>query len=120
MRISDWSSDVCSSDLEIQDDEAGHRRLDDVAPERLDGFLFLRVQAQCGHGMSPRSQRGKLLMWDLDGRCQPRGARPRKKHHGGLPTPEAGANRAPHPLAPTGRSEEHTSALQSLMRTSLS
>src|SRR3546814_8343636 len=95
MRISDWSSDVCSSDLllarpapfgpEIQDDEAGHRRLDDVAPERLDGFLFLRVQAQCGHGMSPRSQRGKLLMWDLDGRCQPRGARPRKKHRGGLP-----------------------------------
>src|SRR3546814_6146023 len=101
MRISDWSSDVCSSDLdeairidvdlrqhdalvgivggdlfehggellarpapfgpEIQDDEAGHRRLDDVAPERLDGFLFLRVQAQCGHGMSPRSQRGKQI-----------------------------------------------------------
>src|SRR3546814_16704194 len=112
MRISDWSSDVCSSDLdeairidvdlrqhdalvgivggdlfehggellarpapfgpEIQDDEAGHRRLDAVAPERLDGFLFLRVQAQCGHGMSPRSQRGKLLMGDLDGRCAPR------------------------------------------------
>src|SRR3546814_6411513 len=71
---------------EIQDDEAGHRRLDDVAPERLDGFLFLRVQAQCGHGMYPRSQRGKLLMWDFDGRCQPRGASPRKKHHGGLLT----------------------------------
>src|SRR3546814_15212427 len=26
-----------------------------------------------------------------------------EKHHVGLPTPEAGANRAPHPLAPPGR-----------------
>src|SRR3546814_14548302 len=95
MRISDWSSDVCSSDLdeairidvdlrqhdalvgivggdlfehggellarpapfgpEIQDDEAGPRRLDAVPPERLDGFLFLRVQSQCCPGLSPLS-----------------------------------------------------------------
>src|SRR3546814_2506752 len=45
---------------EIQDDEAGHRRLDDVAPERLDGFLFLRVQAQCGHGMRSEEHTSEL------------------------------------------------------------
>src|SRR3546814_12476548 len=123
MRISDWSSDVCSSDLgrdrldlelagdeavgvdidlgeqdalvgivggdffqhrakllarpapfgpEIEVDDPGHRWLDDVAPKRFDGFLFLLVQAQCGHGMSPRSRSAARLMWELDARCPPR------------------------------------------------
>src|SRR5690606_25618409 len=34
---------------EIEDDELRHRRLDDVAAERFDRFLFLRVQTQSGH-----------------------------------------------------------------------
>src|SRR3546814_10081738 len=106
MRISDWSSDVCSSDLrdplvgiirgdffqhgaellarpapfgpEIENDEAGHRRFDDVAAEGFDGFLFGGVQTKRGHA--------NMLLFQF--------------------------------AVASARSEEHTSELQSLMRIS--
>src|SRR3546814_3143087 len=122
MRISDWSSDVCSSDLrdplvgiirgdffqhgaellarpapfgpEIENDEAGHRRFDDVAAEGFDSFLFSGIQTERGHAnmllfqfavaSAPAEWTPLPLMWDLR----------------------------------AIRSEEHTSELQSLMRIS--
>src|SRR3546814_4507000 len=42
MRISDWSSDVCSSDLEIEDEDSGRIYPTNVACKLLD-----RHSAQC-------------------------------------------------------------------------
>src|SRR3546814_6735299 len=95
MRISDWSSDVCSSDLRrrgpqprVQDDllrlcRLRHRRRYRPA---------LRTGGHCPH-------RGAALLLLLPGQCRLRGG-------GGRQYPEF------------LRSEEHTSELQSLMRTS--
>src|SRR3546814_1420312 len=101
MRISDWSSDVCSSDLARRHAEIGERgrverlllRLHDVRQ-----FQIARlVEAQIG-----RDDRRQI---DFDGF-------------------EAGVDFARHrrlvavDLDLRGRSEEHTSELQSLMRIS--
>src|SRR3546814_2447029 len=49
LRISDWSSDVCSSDLAIGSDEGGH---DALHPELGDFDDFARlVDAARGHGL---------------------------------------------------------------------
>src|SRR3546814_9933561 len=88
MRISDWSSDVCSSDLSAAGDEDG------VAG------LF--------HGGAPAERwcRGDL------GVAAPHERRRRQNSGSVNPSPRspAGSRRA--------RSEEHTSELQSLMRIS--
>src|SRR3546814_958181 len=118
MRISDWSSDVCSSDL---DRELGRRLLavqlgDAVAPE------LWPLHRHPGEG-------------GRDNRAPVQGAGGRRRHAGGRPTlspwrggrgaPRAGGPPHPrlhHPPAGratmTDRSEEHTSELQSLMRIS--
>src|SRR3546814_1334947 len=115
MRISDWSSDVCSSDLGQRTTNAGKGR----ARRTLGGGAPVRP-AVAGHPV-PRRRRRRLT-----------GAMDARTGTAGL----AGTGAHPHPLghdrraadrvrtaagrtaAPAARSEEHTSELQSLMRIS--
>src|SRR3546814_3764741 len=111
MRISDWSSDVCSSDLDEQlrhDDE-------DVEKPHVDAELCLRQaggEDRIGHG----EHRGPE---DADEDLADDQARRIAQHEeAGIADRAAdqpddmGARRADPPR----RSEEHTSELQSLMR----
>src|SRR3546814_10493717 len=96
MRISDWSSDVCSSDLPA----TGWRRVD---VEVLNRGLSEEQQAQrmAHHGRASGAGTG------------PEGHRARRYE----PTLHPGIGRI-RPRAGWRRSEEHTSELQSLMRIS--
>src|SRR3546814_4147491 len=94
MRISDWSSDVCSSDLLIvaQDNLCcGPERADD--PIDLGLFIFDELDARVGRTTSRNFDR----------------VRRRYRHQ----RANDGGGERPH-----RRSEEHTSELQSLMRIS--
>src|SRR3546814_3829673 len=104
MRISDWSSDVCSSDLHIGDRSAAHRLQvrRNVARPGAASAAITAVDVRGATGCDGR------------GACRHRfgsgGLRRQLQHsHGG--TRQRGLNT-------TYRSEEHTSELQSLMRTS--
>src|SRR3546814_7729311 len=96
MRISDWSSDVCSSDL-----DARHRSARNALENRPGRRRWTH----------PQSQRRQLLVLELD---------PARLH----PRTDCGDARfgeldgLGHALGPFWRSEEHTSELQSLMRIS--
>src|SRR3546814_3918088 len=93
MRISDWSSDVCSSDLRVQRDGRIWRlSLDDRRLSRSGCRLSLHLVGE------PR-----LLRRTRDRRRPRRSARPDVTY-------DPGGDRV--------RSEEHTSELQSLMRIS--
>src|SRR3546814_2330114 len=101
MRISDWSSDVCSSDLAV------HHPLLPDQPIRL---------AQAGPA-------DRLFRRDLRGLCVTRAAgHDRARHRASvLPAADrpAAARDGPQRSGRTfARSEEHTSELQSLMRIS--
>src|SRR3546814_9178260 len=85
MRISDWSSDVCSSDL-----RARHAAGDVAGGHRIGADFPRRADHRHGHA---GGQRGGGL-----------------RRHAGAPAPGQEHSR--------GRSEEHTSELQSLMRIS--
>src|SRR3546814_4856579 len=89
MRISDWSSDVCSSDLEIGD-------ITTSADPRASAFQSVRP-----------------LDWGE--RIQTAEAGDRSPI---TSTTQGGFARAAHPGSENDRSEEHTSELQSLMRIS--
>src|SRR3546814_9573967 len=96
MRISDWSSDVCSSDL-LDDLDLGHRRAQIIVEPVLVGEgLFVREQhAFVGDRddiVVERARRDRLL------------GLLRKQRPCGIDT--------------VARSDEHTSELQSLMRMS--
>src|SRR3546814_6114743 len=119
MRISDWSSDVCSSDLRpYQVDDLLH--LEDIGAaqfspdgKRLYFEHFTRFDAQPGFNREwVRGQlRSRLLMADVGGNAEAAPAFAQQ--------PDAGYTLAG--LSPDGRrlrSEEHTSELQSLMRIS--
>src|SRR3546814_7913929 len=101
MRISDWSSDVCSSDLGAADLE--HHRPPVVAPGTMD--LRHRCRRQW-FGVEPRER--------LFGRLTQR------LFHRGAQGIEGQGGRLAVELLEFGdpRSEEHTSELQSLMRIS--
>src|SRR3546814_2952493 len=95
MRISDWSSDVCSSDLRVQRRLEVHGRSGTRQPRSTD----------CGSPFDPDQ---KL--------CH---TRPGSHHHGDITDllwPAPPAQCAPGNFQ--DRSEEHTSELQSLMRIS--
>src|SRR3546814_10298815 len=102
MRISDWSSDVCSSDLRSPHDRHAGQGVP-VQPLRPDqGMAAARVSPHRGrrHGAQPlpgqlfcRSRAGSLLACPFE-------------HMGDMQ------------YLPDLRSEEHTSELQSLMRIS--
>src|SRR3546814_18332436 len=61
MRISDWSSDVCSSDLEA----AAPRLVDEIAPrleKQLGGPLTEQARSRLAAGMDGLKARGKTLV----------------------------------------------------------
>src|SRR3546814_6237500 len=93
MRISDWSSDVCSSDLGY----GGQRAAPRPGADRRADRAFLRA---------PRPQGARC-----EARRNPRSRNPRRFRRYQVD------RRGSH-LAPLPRSEEHTSELQSLMRIS--
>src|SRR3546814_1856153 len=109
MRISDWSSDVCSSDLDCRRIACGGFQKAGEAPEIADLAAALRVlRADCGASGFERRPRGPgegrevgRIIIDADLRI-------------------AGMNAHEHfDVLPKGvRSDEHTSELQSLMRIS--
>src|SRR3546814_10526428 len=118
MRISDWSSDVCSSDLE---DEDGH--LDEGADDRSEGDG--RGEAEGGDRDRNRefeiiarggeSDRGRAWIVCLDELAHPEADQELDDEIDGQRDGD------PDDVARYGRSrrsEEHTSELQSLMRIS--
>src|SRR3546814_9878238 len=108
MRISDWSSDVCSSDLA---DIRQH------ALEQREGFLLifvdrllLRIGAQ-EHDLTQRVERREMLLPMMVERLE--------QDRLFDPLPRLGIDEACFLGGDrVGRSEEHTSELQSLMRIS--
>src|SRR3546814_6999350 len=105
MRISDWSSDVCSSDLFLHGDRAALSRLVRDARTRNSQGLgrFSRVRPR-----DPVDQLWPLLAQPAAAPAQ--GARPHRADDRARRDPRRGRARS--------RSEEHTSELQSLMRIS--
>src|SRR3546814_9003187 len=98
MRISDWSSDVCSSDLEVCD-RGGRQPIPQPAAE------FARVAARPPHHVAPPFAGAVAAVHPAEG--------PGDIARRGLQLVPADHHR---PVAL--RSEEHTSELQSLMRIS--
>src|SRR3546814_5048968 len=98
MRISDWSSDVCSSDLNMHRAEPG----DGFLEHRLNVLLVGDVGGDCGGATA--------FAFDLPDYLGRRSVISRQMvhDHGGLRAAERDC----------ARSEEHTSELQSLMRIS--
>src|SRR3546814_5261028 len=106
MRISDWSSDVCSSDLLVEAAELGLRlpmaHLAHHAVKALLDGIPHRLQRHEGGANQP---------------CRP--ARPHRQPAQTLHLrPGGGGCCCPAQRQRNGRSEEHTSELQSLMRIS--
>src|SRR3546814_9635390 len=104
MRISDWSSDVCSSDLRpARWADAGHHRL--------------RASVRRGNGSGGRCRGADAAPDVPSAPCHCRDARRRA---GACPLPVRTRRKRGCGPAPSagGRSEEHTSELQSLMRIS--
>src|SRR3546814_5827310 len=116
MRISDWSSDVCSSDLRLV---AQHEDQDDAGDEAAD------VRPPADVVGRRAAEGGDELEADPEDQQQPgrqveRDEADRHQHAGLRVQDEIGAEHAGDGAAGADqrRSEEHTSELQSLMRTS--
>src|SRR3546814_7627302 len=108
MRISDWSSDVCSSDLRNESEVAG----DSGMVERRHGIAATRDRGQRAFAR----QRGGSL-----GKRDGRGVEGRRLERAERAVPHQSAAIFEHVgerFDRGGRSEEHTSELQSLMRIS--
>src|SRR3546814_9593278 len=108
MRISDWSSDVCSSDLQRRASEFPPRP-NDIGQARPLGDGDRRI----GHSLST---------WDHQ-LCRPSGDQRAGERPRPNPPSDLRGRGAPHRLSRGElyggpRSEEHTSELQSLMRIS--
>src|SRR3546814_3400295 len=119
MRISDWSSDVCSSDLS----RARHgRRLTEVGDRQprleVEQQSLRRLLADAGH----EAQRGEVVLGEDPGQGRRGVDRQDRQGEGGADAVRADQRLEAHALVLGGeaveRSEEHTSELQSLMRIS--
>src|SRR3546814_10098368 len=124
MRISDWSSDVCSSDLLVGNTDGGERRA------RFGKFVrFRRTQIsqracgapaaeRTGHHVLVHAQRCHQIVLLCDVRDLPAlFAPPPTRRRGDIATVKADRAGMRGELS-AERSEEHTSELQSLMRIS--
>src|SRR3546814_4016720 len=101
MRISDWSSDVCSSDLET-----------DRCPLGLAGFLGIGAVVD-DSPIASFGQHGQIIRRDLR-RDRDAVIKAANLHSCSFHSP----NHPGEGRGPVTRSEEHTSELQSLMRIS--
>src|SRR3546814_7897799 len=121
MRISDWSSDVCSSDLLLaprHHDGHGRKRLGALPGRGRGGFLAAAQESE--------QRRYRDHCRDGYADDDPPALAPLGEHafveHLALKRPAPPSRRfevhGPHSLYTDGRSEEHTSELQSLMRIS--
>src|SRR3546814_2170780 len=123
MRISDWSSDVCSSDLQIQ-------RIDGIAKDYVsppeDVLARIRADAEAAAAARaadrPVTDFDSGFAWPAEGPISGvygsqriLNGEPRQPHYG---VDIAGPVGTPVKAPADGRSEEHTSELQSLMRIS--
>src|SRR3546814_10898799 len=99
MRISDWSSDVCSSDLD-QELKSGPP----ATASRMAGLDRRHAR--------PRPRGYPLQCCPRLARCRRHGGEHHQRPYGQVSRPAFAA------LDEAGRSEEHTSELQSLMRIS--
>src|SRR3546814_2214689 len=109
MRISDWSSDVCSSDLAYVFGEPGTARPRIEQKDVGSGCLF----ATGKEAVHVRGLERRLEIRIAQERLQPR-----PKQYALADDADAIAARSVHDPLPFPRSEEHTSELQSLMRIS--
>src|SRR3546814_10026431 len=129
MRISDWSSDVCSSDLSIHEMNAVRKHLSAVkggrlaaaaAPARLHAFLISDVPGDdldviaSGPTVPDPSTLADARAVLAKYRIEPPTAVARALADPGFETPKPGDAL----FAGVERSEEHTSELQSIMRNS--
>src|SRR3546814_8068973 len=119
MRISDWSSDVCSSDLEAGATQAQRAPGQGQAEARQRGGPqagSLRPRHRGDRRHRERARRGGEGL-GLDGQADPEAAQARlQRKLPRLPQLRTAIGGSASPQAP--RSEEHTSELQSLMRIS--
>src|SRR3546814_8525618 len=107
MRISDWSSDVCSSDLRLR--VLAHPRPQATVPRRQ----------EAGADRAQPRPLPALCAGARAGRRHGRGLCPTERHCRACARSCTRRDlRCHHAQANTFRSEEHTSELQSLMRTS--
>src|SRR3546814_4642367 len=116
MRISDWSSDVCSSDLSASGAGAGEAVLREdrcglVAPEKIVGRAHGGTVAAGDDRQRVDDGRRRLVGKGVDDPY------PRRDRGVGL-VDDAGGHLAAIDQRKGGRSEEHTSDIQSLMRIS--
>src|SRR3546814_7284960 len=108
MRISDWSSDVCSSDLES------------ISSPKCDwGFSGRAVSANRPRESASRAAARDSVIGSLLRSCQGGGPARGEGKTSQVPRVPARRRRA-SPERAARRSEEHTSELQSLMRLSYS
>src|SRR3546814_7764971 len=124
MRISDWSSDVCSSDLLVLALGTGLDPRETVGDGVVDGLIVAGLEVQ----EAEASERAPVASVEGVGGFQVQGAGNELalivRHHQHGPVGEALAEQVEEVagevrLAPLAvRSEEHTSELQSLMRIS--
>src|SRR3546814_3877882 len=120
MRISDWSSDVCSSDLHLKSV---------IVPSVQSPPSMLKLHDFCNRApalarCAPASARNRESRYSRARRSAPRSRRaatpprhaptPTDPRPARTPAPDRQRRQNYHPL----RSEEHTSELQSLMRIS--
>src|SRR3546814_2162842 len=111
-RISDWSSDVCSSDLEVGIEPAEHRN---VAPREAD--LLLRLAQGAGFGVGIAGVDAAAGKAELAAVVRQVRAAPGEQH--GESAGPVDDRHQPRRVAQRAvRSEEPTSELQSQMRTS--
>src|SRR3546814_10389681 len=111
MRISDWSSDVCSSDLiAVTASETGF--YNQIEPNPVQGLpangVVEPAERDCRLIRLPLEIRGERALLDRSRKAVPLG--PSRHRPCLLPAHDGGVAQ--------DRSEEHTSEIQSLMRTS--
>src|SRR3546814_8364616 len=109
MRISDWSSDVCSSDLHATHGQPAEGRLADLKLVHQGEH----VAAEPVNAVRRRRQAGQAM---AAGVVAQHAERPDERRPLQLPHAKVGAERIRHHQ--NRRSEEHTPELQSLMRIS--